>query len=43
MLVSRRRDDSRGIKGGEVIKAVHNSDEKVKATDLGHLITDTNT
>ncbi len=40
--VTRRRDDSRGVKGGEVIKVAMNSDEKIKASDLGYLISDTN-
>lgn len=37
-----RRDDSRGIKGGIAVRTVHNSTEKVKASDLGYLIDDTN-
>lgn len=37
-----RRDDSRGIKGGISLRVVHNTDEKIKAADLGYLYTDTN-
>jgi hypothetical protein len=37
-----RRDDSRGIKGGISVKVVMNESLKVKASDLGYLISDTN-
>jgi len=39
-FVTRRRDDARGLTGGEVVKVVQSVDEKVTAVDVGYLITD---
>lgn len=38
-LVQRRRDDTRGLTGGNVLKVVQSVDEKIVASDVAYLLT----